>query len=41
MNGCRHDSQDGFSTGSARGWVCLQCDRVVEWLPHDDRQDAR
>ena len=33
---CPHDSQDGFRTGSASGWLCLQCERVVEWTPIDD-----
>ena len=33
---CRHDSQQQINAGHAAGWLCLQCDRIVEWLP--DRQ---
>lgn len=31
--GCAHNSQDGFATGSASGWLCLECERVTEWHP--------
>ena len=28
---CRHDSQEGFTTGWGGGMLCMVCERVVEW----------
>ncbi len=28
---CRHDSQEGIRAGGLTGWLCMECERVVEW----------
>ena len=33
---CRHDSQEATRAAGTTGWLCLQCDTIVEWLPSVD-----